>query len=214
MKRYDLKKEFFVQHHISIRQWDRRKKDLLEWLKNFFDYELIEDHKPIQIIIHEQFGPYQPMPKKVEENQKIKEKKYEAFIIAALGTEYKPNSKTKVARDAINNFARRDFGHTSQEAVSRRFVSKPFEKYGETNNVQRWVYYPEYTPLSDDVLEDLRRILREERIDIDEAASAFYRSEQGEDISQERQYFKRARERFLDKYGKFPVLVKEWKCKN
>lgn len=57
MEIYNLKSEFFVKYNISIRQWDRRKKDLLVWLENFFDYEIIEG-KPIRIKIKEQYGKY------------------------------------------------------------------------------------------------------------------------------------------------------------
>lgn len=216
MKRYQLKKEFFPMLGISEKQWERRKKDLLEWLKNFYDYEIIEG-LPIYIEIKEQYGDYQPLPRKSCNQSKLNAEKNEAyskFTIAALGTEFKPNSKMRVAREAIDSFGYEKFSHTNAKFIATKFVKPSFDKYGETNNKNVWVYYSTYLPFPEEVVEDWRTILREEHISEEEAANAFYRSEQGEDISQEKQYFKRARERFIEKYGEFPVLVKEWKCKN
>ena len=108
-----------------------------------------------------------------------KKKDYELFTIAALGTEFKPNSKARIARTAIDEFGYNKYGHTNSEAVSKRFIKEPFDKYGETNNTSVWVWYSNYTPLPKDVLDSWREIMREEHISEAEAANAFYRQEQG-----------------------------------
>ena len=56
-KMYDFKKEFWVALGIKKSQWDSRRKDLLEWLSNFYDFELIEGH-PIRIFIKDIYGTY------------------------------------------------------------------------------------------------------------------------------------------------------------
>ena len=60
---------------------------------------------------------------------------------------------------------------------------------------------------------DWRKILREEHIGEEEASNAFYRQAEGEDVSKEIGYFKKARKRFEDKYNDVPILVKEWRLK-
>lgn len=39
----------------------------------------------------------------------------------------------------------------------------------------------------------------------------FYRSTEGEDISKEISYYKKAKERFVNKYNDIPIRVREWK---
>jgi hypothetical protein len=121
-----------------------------------------------------------------------KKEKYTTFTIAALGTDFKPNSQSKVARDAIESFGYNLYHHTSPEAVAKRFVKEPFKTYGETDNKKVWVWYSTYEKIEPNLLEEWRKILREEHIAEDEAANAFYRQEQGEDISVEKGYYKTA----------------------
>lgn len=207
---YKLKEEFFKTLNIPKYQWDKRKKDLLDWLENFYDYKLHED-KIITIEITEVYGEYEPMPRKVNVSMEEKIKDYEKFTIASLGTVFKPNSKIKVAEKAIDEFGYEKYHHTSKEAVAKRFVKPAFDKYGESDGVHKWVWYQTYKPLDEDTLADWRRIMREEHISELEAANAFYRQEQGEDVSKEKEYFKKARKRFSDKYHDCVVLVESWK---
>ena len=212
---YEFKKEFCKELNITTYQAERRLEDLLEWLKNFFDYEFY-DGKPKRILIKEIYGEYQPLPRKVPSQETLtaeKKEKYTVFTIAALGTEFKPNSQSKVARDAIRDFGKELYHHTNPEAVVKRFVKEPFKTYGESDNKKVWVWYSTYTEIKSDVLDDWRKILREEHIAEDEAANAFYRQEQGEDISVEKGYYKTAQQRFKKKYGDIAVLVTSWKLK-
>ena len=142
-----------------------------------------------------------------------KKQKYDEFTKFSLSVEYRPNSKSKIARDAINNFGRAKYGHMNTQAVVKRYIKEPFNKYGETNDTQVWVYYSTYKPLDADTVADWRKILREEHIGEEEASNAFYRQAEGEDVSKEIGYFKKARKRFEDKYNDIPILVKEWRLK-
>ena len=210
---YLFKEEFCRELKIPQNQYNRRQDELLIWLSNFYDFEILKGC-PIRIHVREQLGEYQPMPRKIPKQDELtatKIKDYEEFTIAALGTEYKPNSKSKIARDAINAFGYEKYSHISQKAVTERYIKKPFDTYGETNGNQIWVWYSTYEPLSEEVLNDWRNIMAEEHISEREAANAFYKQEQGQDISKEKGYYKKAQDRFAEKYGDIAVLVKEWK---
>lgn len=209
---YDFKKEFWVALGIKKSQWDSRRKDLLEWLSNFYDFELIEGH-PIRIFIKDIYGTYQPLPRKNVFTTAQKQADYETFTIAALGTEFKPNSKAKTSREAISAFGKEKYGHDNVEGVSRRFVGPAFDRYGECNNVRRWVWYSTYEPLDQQTLERWRIIMEEEHISEREAANAFYRHAEGEDISKEKGYFKAARDRFVTEFGDYAILVADWRLK-
>ena len=211
-KFYNLKEEFLKELGIGRRAWLERKNDLLEWLTKFYNYELING-RPIKIFIKEIYGEYRPLPRKGAEVMMQKQEDYTNFAIASLGTEFKPNSKAKTSRDAIIAFGHEKYGHTNVEAIARRFIGPAFDEYGECNHVKRWVWYSTYEPLDDDTLDRWRTILREEHISEDEAANAFYRQEQGEDISKEKEYFKKARQRFKDEFGQAPILVSDWRLK-
>lgn len=167
------------------------------------------------IIIHEVIGEYQPLPRKVntKELQLAKEKDYTNFTIASLGTEFKPNSKAKVAREAICSFGAEKYGHENIKYIANTFVKPAFDEYGESNGIKRWVWYETYEPLDQQTLERWRQITFEEHISESEAANAFYRQEQGEDISKEQGYFKRARQRLKEEYGQIAILVSDWRIK-
>ena len=213
-KIYDLKEEFFRLTGITIYQFRNRKEELLEWLKEFYDYELYEG-RPIRIYIKEVIGEYKPLPRKVN-SKELSEKKiqrYTSFTIASLGTEFKPNSKSRVAREAIYDFGYEAFGHNSVEAVTRRYVGPAMNQYGEHNDRYHWVWFIDYTPLGPEVLKHWKEILKEEKISEEEAANAFYRYAEGEDISKEKNAYKKAQDRFKQIYGSIPVRVAEWRLK-
>ena len=213
-KIYDFKKEFWPAVGINKGQWENRKEDLLNWIGNFYEYELHEG-RPIRIHILEIIGDYQPLPRKINnvELTKQKQEDYKNFALASLGTEFKPNSKAKTSREAISAFGHEKYGHINAKAVAERYVGPVFNQYGECNNVRRWVWYATYQPLDSATLERWRRIMEEEHISEREAANAFYRQECGEDISKEKGYFKAARDRFVTEFGDYAILVSDWRLK-
>lgn len=75
------------------------------------------------------------------------------------------------------------------------------------------MWYETYEPLDELTLERWRTIMTEEHISEHEAANAFYRQEQGEDISKEKGYFAKARMRFKEEFGSCPILVSDWRLK-
>lgn len=214
-RNYEFKKEFCALLNIPNNQVDRRQGELLAWLSNFFEFDFYNS-KPKRIVIKEIYGEYQPMPRKVPSQEALtadKKERYTQFTIASLGTEFKPNSQSKIAREAIDAFGFELYHHTNQESVVRRYIKDPFYKYGESNNLKIWVWYSSYEPLGKEVLDDWHVIMTNEHISTEEAANAFYRQEQGEDISKEKSYYKKAMARFKEKYHDIPVLVESWKLK-
>lgn len=211
---YDFKDEFFGLTGITMYQFRNKKNDLLEWLKEFYDYELYEG-RPIRIYIKRVIGEYKPLPRKVnsKESTQKKQESYSNFTIASLGVEYAPNSKSRVAREAMHNFGYEKFGHTSVPAIVERYVGPAMEKYGEHNNKYQWVCFLDYSPLTEDMLKAWSEILREEHISEEEAANAFYRQEDGEDITKEKNAYKKAQKRFKECYGTIPVKVPGWRLK-
>ena len=207
ISRSELNKKYNIDSHL----WTRRHDDLLDYLQDFMNIKEIKSKKGRYTYEIEGEMPESipKLPRKCNLEQKKKD--YEDFTIKALGTEFKPNSKSKIAREALSSFGNEKYGHYSQESVVKRYVKEPFDKYGVTNNHQVWVDYKTYKPLSAEVLTDWRSILKEERID-EAAAKAFYREQQGEDISQEKSFYKCALERFKAKYNTMPILVKEWRA--
>lgn len=214
-KVYKFKEEFCKELKIPMNQAERNLEDLLEWLTNFYNFNFLKGH-PHRIEIKEIYGDYKPLPRKKPIQEELNQEKirdYENFTIASLGTEFKPNSKSKVAREAMYSFGYEKYGHKDQNYIVRNFIKKPFEEFGETDNNNIWVFYSTYEPLPEAIVADWRQMLREAGLDVDKAANAFYKYAEGEDVSQELNYYKRAKERFVDKYDDFPILVKKWKLK-
>lgn len=213
-KVYDFKGEFFELTGITMYQFRHRKEDLLVWLSEFYDYELYEG-RPIRIHIKKVIGEYKPMPRKVNSREltEQKKKRYTTFAIASLGVEYAPNSKSRVAREAMYNFGYEEFGHTSVPAIVERYVGPAMNQYGEHNDKYEWVWFVDYTPLPQEVLEHWSSILKEENISEEEAANAFYRQENGEDITKEKNSYKKAQKRFKEIYDTIPVRVPGWRLK-
>lgn len=211
LKLYRFKEEFCEELKIPKNQSERRLDELLEWLKNFYDYEFIKG-RPHCIKINEIIGEYQQMPRKLpKKDRKIED--YKDFTIAALGTEFKPNSKRKVARDAIHRFGRIRYYHTSPEAVARRYVGPVFDEYGESDGKKKWVNYSDYSLMTDEQMFNWHTILRKYKIAEDEAANAFYAQAQGENIDDKISAYKEALDEYKDTYGDVPVLVQSWRLK-
>lgn len=214
---YLLKKEFGPMLGIPNNQIDRRKEELYEWLKNFFVFDIL-DGIPVCINIKEIIGEYQPLPRKYNNTMRQErvakaKKQYEEYTIKSLPKKYAPTSKSYIARNAIEDFGYEEYGHESAKYVAAAYVKEPFDNNAETNNKNVWVYCSGYEPLDEETLIKWKKILMEEHISEKEAANAFYRQEQGEDVSKEKSYYKNALERFKVEVGGIPVLVKEWRLK-
>jgi hypothetical protein len=55
--------------HISKRQWEERKEELLEYMKLFFDYEISLKGRSYIFTIKEQYSDYEPLPRKIKSKE-------------------------------------------------------------------------------------------------------------------------------------------------
>lgn len=206
------RKELTKKYSIPLSQWNQKHDELIWHLQEYMDITEIKSEKGRYSyeVNGELPDSIPPLKKSLVEQKK---RDYEDYTIKALGTEFKPNSKSKIAREAIADFGSEKYGHYSQESVVRRYVKEPFDKYGESDGNKYWCYYDSYEVIPADVIADWRMILAEEHISEQEAANAFYREQQGEDVSKEKNYYKNALNRFKEKYGSIPVLVSKWKVR-
>lgn len=210
--------DFCDSLEITKYQRERRREELLLWLEEFYEYELIPS-KPMRIKILKTLNEYRPLPRKKydliarQELTNQKKEDYTTFTIASLGVAYKPNSQSKIAREAIADFGNKKYGHISQERVVRNYIKEPFYEYGESEDNYLWAWYSSYEELSKEELEEWLQILKDNKIDEEAAANAFYKQEQGEDISTEKTYYKMALEVIKERYSDIPVRVKRWKLK-
>lgn len=206
------RKELSEKYSISHNLWTRKHDELILHLQEYMNItEIKSDTGRYTYEIKGEMPDTIPSLRSVQTKQKKKD--YEKFTIAALGTEFKPNSKSKIARDAIADFGYNKYNHTSHQAVAKRYIKEPFNKFGISDGNQYWCFYSTYEVMDEAIVTEWRTILSEEKIGEEEAANAFYRQAQGEDISTELQFYKNAMNRFKEKYNDIPVLVKKWKCK-
>ena len=210
---YILKDEFFKENNIPHNQYKNRKEDLLEWLKEFYEYKILEG-KPIRIEITEVIGEYKPLPRKIIKLTEQKQKDYEAYVRLGLSKEFTPESKCHMARNAISDFGEDRYGHTSDKAVARRYVGPAMEKLGEQSDTHYWVNYATYEKLSPELLNAWLNILDKEHIGQEQAANAFYIAEQGGDITKEKDAFKKALKAMKEQYHIIPVKVAEWRLRD
>lgn len=144
---------------------------------------------------------------------KVKRKDYAKFTYESLTFEYQPLSKSKVAREGIDEFGYEKFGHTNTEAVVRRYVREPFDQFAETDGNHQWVYYKTYKPLDGAALSAWYTTMSNYHINEKQAALAFYKTAQGEDITEELANYRSAMKAFKMMYGDVPINVRNWRLK-
>lgn len=103
----------------------------------------------MKIIIHKIYGEYAPLPRKSEKQTAQKIADYESYVKTHLSKNFVPESKMRMARNAIEDFSGEKYGHTSSEGVARRYAGPAMEKLGEKSEERVWVdsaSYMELTP--------------------------------------------------------------------
>ena len=208
-------KDVMEELHIPYSQWRRRKEDLKEWLSNFYDYD-IQEGRPITFIIYKIYGEYKPLPRKAYNKAKAtreeKQKDYEDFIRKSIPKDsWKITSKVEESRQAIEDFAYEKYGHESPQSVATCYIGPAMESTCIKSEKTIWVNYKNYKPLTEEQLKDWKSILSKNKIGEKEAANAFYRQSEGEDISKEIGFYKKSLRDFKAKYQFSPILVYEWR---
>lgn len=207
--------DFCNELKITKYQRENRLNDLLEWLRNFYDYDFIRGNRtPHYIIIKDIYGDYQPLPRKNVDTTKQKQEEIKTFVRTQhLTSEFQLTSKVRAAREYIEEEGYGKYGLTNDKYVASTYVKEVFDIYAEADGNYVWAWYSSYTAIPEHILADWSAIRREERIHDDAAASAFYKMAQGEDIGTEMSRYERALARFREKYGDTPVYVESWRLK-
>lgn len=208
LSRTELNKKFDLNKNM----WQRRKEDLLEYLNEFMTITEIENNGRYSYEIDVLPDSIPPFPRKSNKENKIQD--YKKFTIAALGNEFKPNSKSKIARDAINDFGLERYGHTSTPYIVRSFVGPVMEENGEHSHDMVWVDSNTYELISDEQKSFLCSSFEEVHLSEKEMANAFVKEQQGEDISDEKSSYSKVMDRFKEKYDFRPIKVYKWKIKS
>lgn len=213
---YKFKEEFCKELNIPINQMNRRRKELLDWLNNFYSFEIVEGC-PLRILITEVIGEYQPMPRKVPSHRELTEQKitdYNNYVIKHLPEEPIPMSKARMTKNALNDFGHKKYSHSCVEAVSKRYVGPAMEEHGVKTDQRFWCWAKTYEVLDDDVLFEWREILAKWKCTEREVYNAFCKKQtlnNDEEIVRLEGAFKAALNEFRDKYFDGVVLVPKWR---
>lgn len=116
--------------NITKWQWEERKEELLEYMKLYFDYEIILKGRSYQFHIKEQYQEYEPMPRKTKapEIKAFYEQEAEHILT------YKPrNTGANLAREIIDK--NNKYNHAVGTAAN---YIKPFLKMNYEVGEREW----------------------------------------------------------------------------
>lgn len=181
--------------------WEERKQELLEWLKWYFDYEIVMSGRTYNFIIKEQYMEYEPLPNK----SKVPEIKafYETEADHIL--QYKPrNTGANIAREieAKNN----KYNH--KDSTIANYV-RPYLKANYYVDDKEWcsINYAHYTydKITDEELKYLNQQFNK-HLSSAQAAAIVADAEAGYSTKDEayaklRGCYDNAMRAFKDKYG-------------
>lgn len=109
--------------NIPVRQWERRRDDLLEYFKLFFDYDYIFEGHAYTFNIKEQYCEYEPIPRKTKFKEISDFYAKETDSILA----YKPrNTGANVAREICNINNQYDHKPTTAANYIRPYIKKNY----------------------------------------------------------------------------------------
>lgn len=209
--------ELNKKYGFNSTQWTRRHDDLMNWLKEFMDINEIQDSN--SRYYYEINGempdniPRLPRISHVQIQTQNKIEAYEDYVIKHLPQEFEPMSKSKMSRDAIADFGRKEYNHTSYAAVSRRYVGPAMDKHGEHSLKMVWVDAKTYKALTEEQEQFLHDCFNKVHLSEQEMANAFRKYAQEQDITEEVNNFNEAINIFRLEYGFRPISVYEWKVK-
>lgn len=213
---YKFKEEFCKELNIPINQMNRRRKELLDWLNNFYSFEIVEGC-PLRILVTEVIGEYQPMPRKLPSQKELTEQKikdYDNYVINHLPKELEPMSKARMTKNALSDFGHKKYGHKSVESVARTYVGPAMEEHGIKTDQRFWCWLKTYEVLDDATVEDWRNILSKWKCTEKEVYNAFCKKQtlnDDEELVKLEGAFKSALLEFKSKYGDGVVLVPKWR---
>lgn len=209
LKRSQLNKRYGLKPN----QWRDRHDDVMKYLQGFMDItEQVSDTGRFKYVIEGDLpekGSIPPLPRRGYDA----EEDYVDFIIKDLGTEYRPNSKTREAKRAILEFAGSKYGHTSEEYVRKNYAGPAMDRYGEKSGKRVWVDTRDYSPLNEQQLSFLQENLDKQCPYTRKELLTMVGQKQEFELAQVRGNFGKVLNEFKDKYGFMPYCAQEWKAK-
>lgn len=203
------RKELTEKYHITRNAWEARHDDLLDWINDFFSIVEIKENNRYYYEVPDVLPDSIPkLPRKTNTVEKIAD--YEQYVIDNLPDVPTPLSKSKMARDAIDDFGNKKYHHTSYEAVSKRYVGPAMNKHGEHSIKMVWVDASTYIPLTQEQEDFLHECFQQVHLSELEMANAFKKYAQEQDISEEIDNFNKAIEVFKARFDFRPITVYEW----
>ena len=213
---YNFIQEFMPGLGITTYAWEKRRQDIKDWLKEFYDYTLT-DTRPILITINAVYGDYKPLPRKsrtISEESKQKIIDYDNYVKHHLTSEFQIISKAKMARDAIKDFGSVKYSHRSHKAVAYRYTGPAMEKYGEKGENYYWVWYEDYTQPTEEILHEWFDLLKAYQVTDKDIVAAFNEDVElnvSKNIDSAKERYKAAMYEFKAKYGDIVVRSGEWR---
>ena len=197
------------KYNITRGQWQNRNDDLLDYLNDFFPIVEIKEGRYFYYEVPDDLPDSIPkLPRKTNRAEKIAD--YEQYVIDNLPDVPTPLSKSKMARDAIDDFGYEKYHHTSYKAVSERYVGPAMNKHGEHSIKMVWVDVNTYIPLTQEQEDFLHDCFQQAHLSELEMANAFKKYAQEQDISEEIDNFNKAIEVFKARFDFRPITVYEW----
>lgn len=205
--------ELTNKYKITRGQWQNRHDDLLEHLNDYFSIQEIKEGRYYYYIVPDEIPEEVPiLPHKT--NKKEKEADYGEYVKNNLPEEFEPNSRMRMSRRAIHDFGKKKYNHTSAEGVARRYVGPAMEKYGEHSSYKVWVDPNTYIQLTSEEEKYRHECFVRNHLTDKKLQEIGSESLEGIEPSQEdKDYYSKAMELFVMKYGFRPILVYSWRAK-
>lgn len=200
------------RYGITDGMWRNRHDDLLEHINDYFSIQEIKEGRYYYYIVPDEIPEEIPkLPRKNNKQEKMND--YEQYVVDNLPDKPTPLSKSKMARDAIQDFGKEKYNHNSYRAVSERYVGPAMDKHGEHSIKMVWVDKDTYLPLTEEQDRYLHDCFNKVHLSELEMANAFKKYAQEQDISEELDNFTKAIDLFRMQYAFRPISVYEWQKK-
>ena len=201
------------KYNLTRGQWQNRHDDLLDYLGDFFFIKEIKEGRYYYYMVPDEIPDKIPsLPHKTNKQEKIDD--YANYVKDNLSKEFEPNSKMRMARDAIFDFGNKKYNHESAEGVAKRYVGPAMEKYGEHSTHKVWVDPTTYIVLTEEQEEYRHECFIQNHLTDRRLQEIGSESLEGIQPSQEdKDYYQKAMDKFIEKYGFRPILVYNWRAK-
>lgn len=201
------------KYNLTRGQWQNRHDDLLNHLGDYFFIEEIKEGRYYYYMVPDEIPDKIPnLPHKTNKKEKIND--YTNYVKDNLSEEFEPNSYVRMAREAIIEFGSDKYNHYGAETVARRYVKPAMDEYGEHSVHKVWVDPTSYIVLTKEQEDYRHECFIQNHLTDQRLQEIGSESLEGIQPSQEdKDYYQKAMDRFVEKYGFRPILVYNWRAK-